>query len=114
MSIFIDLLNFRIIKFRHDRNNKKRGFSEKIRPKAQKYPYTFIKSDELSIEQARLGSVGITSESLVHFNDSVPIQKPGEPAMARLSHVLDIAPMNVSDVSPMALVVEVKKGIKIF
>ena len=52
--------------------------------------------------------MGITSESLVHFNDSVPIQKPGEPAMARLSHVLDIAPMNVSDVSPMALVVEVK------
>ena len=66
---------------------------------------------KLSIEQARLSSHGITSESLVHFNDSVPIQKPGEPAMARLSHVLDIAPMNVSDVSPMALVVEVSSKI---
>ena len=41
----------------------------------------------------------------------MPIQKPGEPAMARLSHVLDIAPMNVSDVSPMALVVEVSSKI---
>jgi len=43
----------------------------------------------------------------VHFTDAVPIQKPGEPSIARLSHILDIAPMNVSDVSPMALVVEV-------
>ena len=52
---------------------------------------------------------GITSESTVHFTDSVPIQKPGEPSIARLSHILDIAPMNVSDVSPMALVVEVRE-----
>ena len=47
---------------------------------------------------------------MAHFTDTVPIQKPGEPSIARLSHILDIAPVNVSDVTPMALVLEVLKG----
>ena len=48
---------------------------------------------------------------MAHFTDTVPIQKPGEPSIARLSHILDIAPVNVSDVTPMALVLEVFKGL---
>jgi hypothetical protein len=62
---------------------------------------------KIAIDQSRMNRQGITSESIVNFTDTVPIQKPGEPAICRLSHILDIAPMNVSDVSPMSLVVEV-------
>ena len=51
---------------------------------------------------------------MAHFTDTVPIQKPGEPSIARLSHILDIAPVNVSDVTPMALVLEVSSIFSIF
>jgi len=57
---------------------------------------------------------GITSLSKVHFTDYVPLQQAGDPLICRLNHILDIAPMNITDVSSMSLVVEIfrKLGIR--
>ena len=46
---------------------------------------------------------GITSLSKVHFTDYVPLQQAGDPLICRLNHILDIAPMNITDVSSMSL-----------
>ena len=57
---------------------------------------------------------GITSLSRVHFTDYVPLQLAGDPLICRLNHVVDISPINITDVSSMSLVVEIfrKLGIR--
>ena len=53
-------------------------------------------------------------EFKVLFTDYIPLQLAGDPMICRLNHILDIAPMNISDVSSMSLVVEIfrKLGIR--
>ena len=64
----------------------------------------YVESTELAeaINESRR-KPGITSLSKVHFTDYVPLQQAGDPLICRLNHILDIAPMNITDVSSMSL-----------
>lgn len=64
----------------------------------------YVEASELTeaINESRR-KPGITSLSKVHFTDYVPLQQAGDPLICRLNHILDIAPMNITDVSSMSL-----------
>ncbi|BFZ15227.1 hypothetical protein BsWGS_18266 [Bradybaena similaris] len=67
----------------------------------------------LAIASARKTSEGVVSNSIVYFTSSIPINHSG-PAPLKLWKILDMAPVTITDQTPMEIVVEMfrKLGIR--
>ncbi|XP_076446776.1 H(+)/Cl(-) exchange transporter 4-like isoform X1 [Babylonia areolata] len=60
----------------------------------------------LAITNARKTSEGIVSNSVVYFTSHVPTISPHDPAPLKLRKILDMAPITITDQTPMETVVE--------
>ncbi|CAG5136856.1 unnamed protein product [Candidula unifasciata] len=67
----------------------------------------------LAIASARKRSEGVVSSSVIYFTSSIPINHQG-PAPLKLYKILDMAPVTITDQTPMEIVVEMfrKLGIR--
>lgn len=60
----------------------------------------------LAIANARKTSEGIVSNSVIYFTSHVPVGSPNGPAPLKLRKILDMAPITITDQTPMETVVE--------
>nr|KAG5687276.1 hypothetical protein BaRGS_010263 [Batillaria attramentaria] len=60
----------------------------------------------LAIANARKTSEGIVSNSIVYFSSHVPANSPNGPVPLKLRKILDMAPITITDQTPMETVVE--------
>ncbi|MFH4979986.1 hypothetical protein AB6A40_006695 [Gnathostoma spinigerum] len=61
---------------------------------------------QLALHTARKTQAYIVTNSIVYFTNNVPERKDGEPAPLRLRKLIDLAPMTITDQTPMETVID--------
>ncbi|OUC47947.1 putative chloride transporter, ClC family [Trichinella nativa] len=63
----------------------------------------------LAISTARKNQEGIVTDSLVYFSSNAPVdpEGPGRPVPLRLRKLLDLAPISITDQTPMETVIDI-------
>ncbi|XP_059157860.1 H(+)/Cl(-) exchange transporter 4-like isoform X2 [Physella acuta] len=88
------------------RNTEHNGFPVVVSKESQYLVGFVLRRDlNLAIANARKTSEGIVSNSVIYFTGHVPVN-PNGPAPLKLRKILDMAPVTITDQTPMETVVE--------
>ncbi|XP_025085374.1 H(+)/Cl(-) exchange transporter 3-like isoform X2 [Pomacea canaliculata] len=88
-------------------NTNHNGFPAVVSRESQYLVGFVLRRDlNLAIANARKTSEGIVSNSIVYFTSHIPPASPNGPAPLKLHKILDMAPITITDQTPMETVVE--------
>uniref|UniRef100_A0A2C9JMF3 Chloride channel protein n=1 Tax=Biomphalaria glabrata TaxID=6526 RepID=A0A2C9JMF3_BIOGL len=88
------------------RNTEHNGFPVVVSRESQYLVGFVLRRDlNLAIANARKTSEGVVSNSIIYFTGHVPVD-PNGPAPLKLRKILDMAPVTITDQTPMETVVE--------
>ncbi|CAL1532460.1 unnamed protein product [Lymnaea stagnalis] len=88
------------------RNTEHNGFPVVVSRESQYLVGFVLRRDlNLAIANARKTSEGVVSNSVIYFTGHVPVN-PNGPAALKLRKILDMAPVTITDQTPMETVVE--------